>query len=321
LEEFDEGKIGNLKDDLKSLLSDKEETIEDDFLNEAEKKSREEILSIQDIAEIGADEYMVFLDYAIANIYGIMSSKIKIKKPNRETVEELAKETISFAIETYDLDKAKEAGASFRTHLGWKAKQKVTDFAREYKKALQNELNTNDDEFATALEENTLKADIEGNTDFLGDADMPDYHRTDKTVIEQNKKIEWAMRQVRYELPRESNLILDIGIGEFFKIDGTPFTITEWADYTEQDYRYLRKLFNASKRLIKQKLYRKGYMDIVNDEEKTSEDLLKDTNIKEQIKKQEEDENIIESTDMETILQEAQEFLEASTNASEILKD
>lgn len=321
MEEINNENIDSLKGELNDLLSEVDEEYQDDFLSDNEKKSKEDILSIQDITEIGADEYLVFLDYTIANIYEIMTSQIKIKKPNRETVEEIAKDTISFAISTYDIEKAKKAGAAFRTHLGWKAKQKVTEFARAYKKSLNNELNTSDDEFAASLEANTLKTDIHGNADFEVDTDMPDYHRTDKSTLEYNKKIEWAMRQVRYELPRESNLILDVGIGEFSKINGKPFTIAEWGVYTNQDARYLRKLFNGAKRLIKKKLYRKGYMDILHDQEKTSEDLLKDTKIDEQMKQQEQDENIISSTDIETILQEAEEFLQASTNVSEILKD
>lgn len=66
------------------------------------------------------------------------------------------------------------------------------------------------------------------------------------------------MRQVRFELSRESNFILDISIGEILKSDGDPFTIPEWANYTEQNAEELRRLVRGDKKLIKQKLYKKG---------------------------------------------------------------
>ena len=264
---------------------------------------------------------MVFLDYSLANIYNILRTRIKTKIPDKVTISEMARESISLAIATYDLEKAIETKAAFRTHLGWKNMQVVTDFARALKKATANDLNTSDSEFADSLEENRLKSDIDGKDDFEIDVDMPEFHRSEKNTIEQMKKIEWAMRQVRFELPRESNMIIDVGIGEIYKEDGEPFTLSEWALYTEQKDELVKKIFRSSKKLLKQKLYRKGFMEIIKDEEKTSEDLLKDTDIEQQINSQVEDENIIESADMETLLSQADELLEDSSVLSDFLKD
>lgn len=324
MENFEDENILDLQNDLNSVLKNSneiDEESEENYSEDTQSRYREEVLALQDISEIGADEYLIFYDYAIANIYTIMSKSIKVKKPNRATIEEMAKETISEAIKSYDIEEAIKKSSTFRTYLYWKAKAAVTKYVRELVKASKNQLNTGDEEFASALESNVIQADSEGNIDLDNDIDMPDYHRTDKRVMEQGKKIEWAMRQVRFELPRENNLILDVGIGEFFKLDGLPFSLKEWAEYTDQDVTYVRKLFKASKRLIKQKLYRKGYMDIVLDEEKTSEDLVKDTKIEEQIKVQEEDENIIESTDMETILAEAEEALSFNEDVEKIFSE
>jgi len=45
--------------------------------------------------------------------------------------------------------------------LGWKIKQVITNYAREYNKASKNELNTIDDEFAQKLSENKIMSDID----------------------------------------------------------------------------------------------------------------------------------------------------------------
>ena len=79
MEDINEENISELQSDLKGLLEEGEENHEDEYLSDEEKRSREEILAIQDITEIGADEYLIFLDYSIANIYQIISTKIKIK--------------------------------------------------------------------------------------------------------------------------------------------------------------------------------------------------------------------------------------------------
>ncbi len=321
MEDINEQCADDLKRELEGLLSEADDSLQEDEFSSETKKSREEVLSIRDVSLIGAEEYMIFLDYAIANLYEVMSNKIKVKKPGRTTIEEMAKEVISIAISTYDIEKATKANSTFRTHVGWKTQQVVTDYIRALVKANKNELNVNDNESAQKDESNLLKSDSEGNADQDVNADMPEYHRSDRASIEQSKKIEWAMKQVRFELPRQSNLILDVGIGEIYKSDDVPFTLPEWGEFTNQDPRELRRLFNASTKLIKQKLYRKGYMDIVQDQEKTSEDLLKDTNIAEQMKIQAQDENIIESTDIEVIMREAEEFLSSDKTNISLLGD
>jgi len=62
-------------------------------------------------------------------------------------------------------------------------------------------------------------------------------------------------------------------------------------------------------------------MDILSDEEKTSEDLMKDTNIEEQIRAREEDESIIESTDINTLINDTDDFIESLNNLDDLLKD
>lgn len=76
----------------------------------------------------------------------------------------------------------------------------------------------------------------------------------------------------------------------------------------------------ATKRLIKQKLYRKGFMETIIDDEKTSEDLLKDTNISKQIEAQEKDDNIIASSDIETLMSDMSDLLEVDSGSADILK-
>ena len=52
-----------------------------------EKERREEILSLTDPAQMGAEEYEVFVNYARANLYTVMRTKIKMKVPDREKVD------------------------------------------------------------------------------------------------------------------------------------------------------------------------------------------------------------------------------------------
>ena len=261
MQENDYQELNEETDDSDSLFSDDTKSYDSDLeKNELEQDERERILSIQDISEIGPDEYLVFVNYSIAQIHSILRTKIKAKIPDNEKIKEMASDAIGLAITTYDLEKAIESKAAFRTHLGWKAMQVVTDYAREFEKASRNELNTSDDDFASSLEENKIQSDIDGNIDVDKDVDMMEHHNSDKTAKEQGKKIEWAIGHVRFELPRESNLILDVGIGEILKEDDSAYSLPEWADFTGQDIRSLRALFIAAKKLIKQKLHRKGFM-------------------------------------------------------------
>lgn len=303
----EENEYSGLQDSLQNILLD-EVSEEDQASEEFLKAHREKVLSIVDPAEIGADEYEVFLDYTVINIINIMSSQIRTKVPDKHTLHNLARETISTTIATYDLEIAKEKNSSFRTHLIWKARQRVTDYVRAFVKASKNELNTSDKDFAASLEENVLKANQDGTADGNLDVDMLESHSTDKREIEQSRKMEFAMRQVRYELPKQSNLILDVGIGEYTKLDGAPYSLNQWAEFTGQSSAHVRKDFAAAKRLVKQKLYRKGFMTILEDTEKTSEDLIKDTNIQELIEIQERDESIVASTDIEKIALDLEEL-------------
>lgn len=321
MEDIKEDEFDELQNNLEKLLEEDSDNADENISEEIALDSREKMLSIQDISDIGPDEYSAFIDYTIAQIHNILRTQIRTKIPDNYTIKEMAQEAVSLAVVTYDLGKAIEANATIRTHLGWKAKQIVKTYARDLEKASKNELNTDDGEFKDSLEENVLKTDSSGELDQNLDVDMPELHQSQKSTYEQAKKVEWAMRQVRFELPRESNLILDIGIGEIYKFDGTPFTLPEWAKHTDQNLTYLRKIFNSSKRLVKQKLHRRGFMDIIYNEEKTSEDLLKDTKIEEHIKAQEHDENIIASTDIETVISGIDELVGDISNSESILRD
>jgi hypothetical protein len=88
--------LEDIKDSLRSLLSDDEEQDQDHESDENNSRFREEVLSIQDPSEIGPDEYMIFLDYSIANIYKILRTKIKTKIPESSTINDMAKEAIQY---------------------------------------------------------------------------------------------------------------------------------------------------------------------------------------------------------------------------------
>lgn len=133
--DFEEENINSLQSSLSELLSESDESDQNDFMHKEDKRTREEVLAIKDVTEIGADEYVIFLDYTIANLYQIMTSEIKIKKTDRATVEEMAKESISYAIQTYNIEKAEDANGTFKTHLGWKARARVTTYIRDLVKA------------------------------------------------------------------------------------------------------------------------------------------------------------------------------------------
>jgi len=125
-------------------------------------------------------------------------------------------------------------------------------------------------------------------------------HDSERFSYEQSKKLELAMRAIRYELPGENNLILDVSIGEILKADGTPFNLKLWAAYTGQSYAKQTAIFKAKKKLILQKLHRKNYMEIISDTDKKSEDFYQKTSIEKQLKQKEEDEAIIEYTDVKS---------------------
>lgn len=295
---------------------DREQTKKD----EMEKERREEILSLTDPAQMGAEEYEVFVNYARANLYTVMRTKIKMKVPDREKVDEMAQDAISKAIMTYDKEKAAQSGAAFRTHLGWQIRAIVTDYVRALKKSYANELDATDEEKKEWLESSLVQSDSQGNQTTFEEYSIPEYQNTDKKELEGLRKLETAMRHVRYELPRENNLIIDVAIGEIKKSDDKPYSLTEWAQMTNQKDSVVKRIFKSSKKLIMQKLYRKGYMEILNDEEKTTEDLMKDTTIAEQIKAQEKDEAIIESADITTIIKESDDTDDALAALDQLLK-
>lgn len=300
----------------------------DDFIGEEysceteeQEIDREQVLSLQDVSQIGADEYMILIDYAIANIYNVLNTTIKTKMPQNHEVKEMASDVVSLAVSSFDSKIAKEKDSTIRTYIGWKVRQVVKDYARAVAKSTKNILNNSDDDKKNYLSDISLVAEHDGSSAVGNDFDMQTGHATERSEIEQLKKLEWAMRQVRFELPKENNVILDVVIGEIKKSDDTTFTLTEWSQYTNQRYEDVKRLFAASKKLIKMKLFRKGYMDILKDEEKTTEDLLKDTNIKQELEARAEDENIIDSIDIKEIVEEADELTSTIGDIEELLKD
>ena len=221
---------------------------------------------------------------------------------------------------TYDKEKATQSEAAFRTHLGWQIRAIVTDHVRALKKSYANELDVTDEEKKEWLESSLVQSDSQGNQTTFEEYSIPEYQNTDKKELEGLRKLETAMRHVRYELPRKNNLIIDVAIGEIKKSDDKPYSLTEWAQMTNQKDSVVKRIFKSSKKLIMQKLYRKGYMEILNDEEKTTEDLMKDTTIAEQIKAQEQDEAIIESADITTIIKESDDTDDALEALDQLLK-
>lgn len=290
-----------------------------DMLDSFEDRKRKLILKIVDPKEIGDAEYPYFLNYSVANVYHALTTSFNVRLPSNEEVQIMAKDALSKAFATHDLAKAEEYGAAFVTHLGWKCKEAAKTYVREVAKANKNIANVEDDSFGDARESSAAISDVEGDKQEYVDVDAPDEHNMSKLYEKEARKIEYAMRHVRWELPRESNIILDIGLGEKTKADGTKFNFIEWADYTNQNIDHVRRLHTKAKSIIKKKLIRKGFYEVISDIDKSVEDFEKDTRIQEEIKARQESESIIESSDV-VVLQDLHDEIASDVSAEGLME-
>jgi hypothetical protein len=74
----------------------------------------------------------------------------------------------------------------------------------------------------------------------------------------------------------------------------------------------VRKIKDGTMQLIKKKMSRKGYITLLIDDEKTVEDLHKETDIQIAIKAYEDSEDIIASSDAKTIVDSIDEEINNS---------
>ena len=300
-----------ISDLLDGVFVAKDEGISDDEYDTSsvDDDTRERILSKVDMSDMNSEEYAVFMDYGIANAVNIFH-KSAGKVPERNVVLEIVSNALSHAIVTYNIDIAKEKKAAFRTHYGWKIREAATTYFRDLEKGRKNVLK-GDDEDGKSRDDFALQSDQFGNENKEGSSayERPEWEDTNRSEYERFKKLEWCMRQVRHELSRESNLILDVEIGEVTDFEGKKIPLSQFAKLTEQSYPHVRKIRDRALALIKQKMARKGYIALVLDDEKTVEDLHKETNIKEAIERFEESENIIATSDAKSILETIDEEL------------
>lgn len=271
---------------------------------------REQILSKMDVKEMTQEEYVVFMDYGIANAVSLLH-KASGRVPERSVILDLVTVALSHAIVTFNVDIAREKKASFRTHYGWKIREAVTTYFRDLEKGRKNVLADTGDEDGKDRSDKVLQSTQTGeaNEEGISAYERPDWEDTNQVDYERFKKLEWCMRQVRHELPRESNLILDVEIGEVTDFEGKKIPLIQFAKLTGYPYQQVRKIKDRALLLIKQKMARKGYISILLDDEKTVEDLHKETDINEAIKSFEESEDIIATTDAKTILETIDEDL------------
>lgn len=258
------------------------------------KEFREATLKIVDISLIGADEYEIFLNFGIANIITIMQKEIHTKLPESSVIKSLVQEAMSHAVSTYDMQKAMSAKGTFATHFVWQLRAAVTTYNRHIKRDLSNEMSHVDDEMADHLQSNLLHANLEGEQISNSSEDTPTHLLEDEQkLFAIDKKLELGMRHVRYELPSENNLLLDVYLGEITRSDGTKFTLTEWSELTGKKYSDVLKIIKGTKSLIVQKLRRKHYLDFIFDSDKSVEDLTIETDLSDAMKAQVESENIL----------------------------
>lgn len=274
----------NFGDELSNMIDgafsqNSTDDLDDNEIEIADER-REQMLSKVDVKDMSQEEYVVFMDYGIANAVKLLH-KSSGRVPERSIILDLVTVALSHAIVTYNIDIAKEKKAAFRTHYGWKIREAVTTYFRDLEKGRKNVLSDGGDEDGKDKADSVLQSTQTGeaNEEGISAYERPDWEDTDRVDFERFKKLEWCMRQVRHELPRESNLILDVEIGEVTDFEGKKIPIIQFAKLTGYPYQQVRKIKDRSLLLIKQKMARKGYISILLDDEKTVEDLHKETDI------------------------------------------
>lgn len=308
----DEVDIEGFQNELKGILDDSIENVESAMGDDVGKPKREEVLSIIDPSDIGLVEYEIFMDYGIANL-AKMASKAANSSLDHNQRSDIVTAAMSSAIMTFDVDVAREKGSRFVTHFYWKIRAELTTFYRDKIKGEKNILSTGDDSMVAQKTQASMQSDMFGNTQDEDQSNVgtPEWEDTQKVEYDRSKKLEWAMREVRHELPRENNLIIDVAIGEISDFSGRKYSLKEYADMTDQPEGYVRRLYASSLSLIRQKMTRKDYIRILLDDDMTTEDLHKDTDIVESLERFEESERIIASSDVQTIIKEAEESSDA----------
>lgn len=300
--------IEDFQKELKGILDDSLENVESAMGEDENKARREQVLSIVDPSDIGLEEYETFMDYGMANL-AKMASKAANSSLEHNQRSDIVTAAMSSAIMTFDVDVAREKESRFVTHFYWKIRAELTTFYRDKRKGEKNVLSTGEDSVVAHKEDALMQSDINGDALEKEHSSIgtPEWEDTQRIEYDRSKKLEWAMREVRHELPRENNLIVDVAIGEISDFSGRKYSLKEYAEMTGQSEGYVRRLYASSLSLIRQKMTRKDYIRILLDDDMSTEDLHKETDIVEAIERFEESESIIASSDVQTIIKEAEE--------------
>lgn len=269
---------------MKSLLADKAEKLaegyvqksalpedasENSFYNRFERMTeenrevRESALSIEDPTDLDEIAYEQLIGYAMGVV---MSSYSGL---SRQECYEIGLASLSRAVITFDPQKAKQSGARFGTHLTWQIKAELKKHTRMVGKAAKYEMDIPRDPEG---EERTELLGID--TGAIMDSGGKDEDMTGINIdAARLEKMKIGLRQIRHEMPRITNHLIDLRFGEIMKDDGSPYTNTEYAEIIGLSTRRIGEIQSKGLKLIRAKLKRLGFVDIIEDEQMGADEM------------------------------------------------
>lgn len=234
-----------------------------DRLSEENREEREAALSIQDPTDLNEAQFEHLIGYAMGVVVSSYSGL------SRQECYEIGLAALSQAVMTYDADKAKEKGARFGTHLTWQIRAELKRHTRQVVKSNRYEKDAPKD--ADGEERSEL---IGLDTESIQSAGGKDEDLTGINIdAARLEKMKLGLRQIRHEMPRIVNHLIDLRFGEIMKDDGTPFKNTEYAEMIGISARRIGEIQAKGLKLIRAKLKRLGYVDIIEDEQMAAEEM------------------------------------------------
>ena len=251
-------------------------------INSDKSKVISRIANLKNSSEIDAEMYEELLHYAKANVSRFASAS-KQENPSPDEIEILAKEAISDTTVKFDKNISKESGAKFTTYLVWNirtvlAKRRRFLYSDRLKK---NSMPGEGPEINDELSPDEIKEIKDGgymDSELLGN----------EVERERVKKLHFGMRQIRHELPRATNHYIDLKMGDILKSDGTPFSTRAYCEMIGIERKGVEKIQADGLKIIKAKLVRKGFIEIIDNTEASLEDMHKSQQVSSAVLSEEE---------------------------------
>lgn len=257
---------------LAQTYSDREEKTDDyddsyykrfERRNNENVEARERALGIPDPAEMGEDDFEQLIGYAMGVIVTSYSG-LSIKERY-----EISLTALSQAVMSFNPEIAREKNARFGTHFTWQIRAVLKQHTRSVKKQMNGE------------KANIIGDDGEVCNDLIGidtvaiqNAANKDEELMGLTVDDERlKKLRLGLRQIRHELPRITNHLIDLRFGEILKSNGRPYKNSEYAEIIKINAKTIGLIQQKGLKLIRAKMVRYGFVELIEDTDVSAEEM------------------------------------------------